>query len=151
MVNLLAQHEFRPPGEREQRDRDDRRDPQRPLHSSARDRRGAQGVRFARPLLLTAQYDEAEAERHHGTREEVGAQRLERRGETGTAQAERDGDQRPGAAERRRYGGSDAARGGEYRLSDWRRHDLPEPRGSGTRPWVAGPRMRRQAAPKCAS
>src|SRR5437870_76746 len=72
MVNLLAQHEFRPPGEREQRDRDDRRSPQRPLHPAAGDRRGTQGASLARPLLLTAQLDKAEAERQHGTSDEIG-------------------------------------------------------------------------------
>src|SRR5438876_8859945 len=69
--NLLTQHEFRPPREREQRDRDHRRDPQRPLDPAAGDGRGTQGARLARPLLLTAQLDEAEAERQHGTRDEV--------------------------------------------------------------------------------
>src|SRR5256886_12607374 len=78
MVNLLAQHEFRPPGEREQRDRDDRRGPQRPLHPAAGDRRGTQGARLARSLLLTSQHDEAEAERQHGTSDEVGPYRLGR-------------------------------------------------------------------------
>src|SRR2546422_9209058 len=72
MVNLLAEHEFRPPGEREQRDGDDRRNPQRPLHPAAGDRRGTQGARLARSLLLTSQHDEAEAERQHGTSDEVG-------------------------------------------------------------------------------
>src|SRR2546422_33820 len=100
IVNLLTQNEFRPPGEREQRDRDDRRNPQCPLHPAAGDRRGTQGVRLARPLLLTSQHDEAEAERQHGTRDEVGPERLEHRSEPGAAQAERDGDQGPNAAER---------------------------------------------------
>src|SRR5881296_3291898 len=93
MVTLLAQHEFRPPGEREKRDRHDRRRPQRPLHPAAGDRRGTQGSRLARPLLLTSEHDEAEAERQHGTSDEVWPERLERRGEPGAAQAERDGDQ----------------------------------------------------------
>src|SRR6266566_7626458 len=56
--NLLTQHEFRPPGECEQRDGDHRRDPQRPLHAAAGDRRGTQGARLARPLLLTSHHDE---------------------------------------------------------------------------------------------
>src|SRR5712691_9650555 len=98
-VNLLAKYEFRPPGEREQRDRDDRRRPQRPLHPAAGDRGGTQGARHARPLLLTAQHDEAEAERQHGARDEVRPERLERRSEPGAAQAQRDGDQGPSAAE----------------------------------------------------
>src|SRR2546430_7525782 len=70
--NLLTKHEFRPPREREQRDGDDRRSPQRPLHPAAGDRRATQGARLARPLLLTSQHDEAVAERQHGTRDEVG-------------------------------------------------------------------------------
>src|SRR5437867_11254689 len=89
--NLLAQHEFRPPGEREKRDRHDRRRPQRPLHPAAGDRRGTQGARLARPLLLTSQHDEAETERQHGARDEIGPQWFERRSEPGAAQAERDG------------------------------------------------------------
>src|SRR2546425_11880105 len=100
MVNLLTQHEFRPPGEREQRDRDDRRRPQRPFHPAAGNRRGTQGARHARPLLFASQHDEAEAERQHGARDEVRPERLERRGEPGPAPAEPDGGQGPSAAER---------------------------------------------------
>src|SRR5437667_601263 len=73
MVNLLTQHEFRPPGEREQRDRDDRRNPQRPFHPASGVRGGTQGARLARPLLLTAQHDEPEAERTHSPRHEEGS------------------------------------------------------------------------------
>src|SRR3989442_8164645 len=72
MVNLLTQNEFRPPGEREQRDRDHGRNPQGPLHPAAGNRRGTQGAGHARPLLLTAKLDKAEAERQHGTRDEIG-------------------------------------------------------------------------------
>src|SRR2546422_2635318 len=71
MVNLLTQYEFRPPGERQQRDRDDRRDPQRPFHPAAGDRRGTQAARHARLLLLTAQHDEAEAKRQYGACDEI--------------------------------------------------------------------------------
>src|SRR3989449_3034240 len=104
MVNLLTQHEFRPPGEGEQRDRDDRRRPQRPFHPAAGNRRGTQGAKLARPLLLTPQLDEAEAERQHGTRDEIGPQRFERRGEPCSAEAEGDGDERSSAAQCRHYG-----------------------------------------------
>ena len=118
MVSLLTQDEFRPPGKREEWDRDDGRNPQRPLHPTTRNRRGTQGTGVARKLLLAAQYQKAEAEGEGGPGHEVGPQRLERRREPGAAQAERDSDQRSGAAERRRHRGSDTARGGEYRLSD---------------------------------
>src|SRR5713226_10629332 len=83
MVSLLAPHEFRPPGEREQRDRDNRRRPERPLHPAANHERGAKGPWLARPALFAVHYHKAEAERQDRSSHEVGSERLERRRQPG--------------------------------------------------------------------